>query len=75
MHSDGCRFTNRVRHGTRIYSYPRYHFTNVSDDIRTNFCAACDELGVEWRVMNWKTISIARRDSVERLDRFVGPKT
>lgn len=39
FHSDGCRFTNRVRRpfpeGTdRWYEYPRYMFTNESSDIR-----------------------------------------
>ena len=52
----------------------RYGFTNRSDDIRQIFCDACDALGVEWRVMKADTISIARRDSVARLDSFVGPK-
>jgi hypothetical protein len=31
-------------------------------------------LGIEWRVMNRWTISVARRASVARLDEFVGPK-
>ena len=35
IHSDGCRFVNRVRTGGKTYAYPRYNFTNVSDDIRT----------------------------------------
>ena len=74
IHSDGCRSINRVRHGEKIYRYPRYTFTNASDDIRGIFCDACDWLGIEWRQMNARNISIARRDAVERLDSFVGPK-
>jgi hypothetical protein len=74
IHSDGCRFTNRVRAGDKIYAYPRYNFTNASSDIRGLFAATCDQLGIEWRQMNARNISIARRDSVARLDRFVGPK-
>jgi hypothetical protein len=74
IHSDGCRFTNTVRHGTKVYEYPRYNFTNRSDDIRRIFCDACDLLGVEWRVMNAWNISVARRASVARLDEFIGPK-
>jgi hypothetical protein len=74
IHSDGCRFTNTVRHGPKVYEYPRYNFTNRSDDIRRIFCDACDLLGVEWRVMNAWNISVARRASVARLDEFIGPK-
>jgi len=75
IHSDGCRGTNTVRNrkGTQ-YSYPRYMFTNYSADIRQIFCAACDDYGVRWRQMNWKTISIARKPDVARLDEIIGPK-
>lgn len=38
------------------------------------FCEYCDEVGVEWRVMNRWTISVAKRDSVASMDRFIGPK-
>jgi len=75
IHSDGCRFINRVRVGGKTYEYPRYNFTNASDDIRDLFSAACDQLGIEWRRMNRRNISVARRDSVARLDQFVGPKS
>ena len=74
IHSDGWRGINRIRHPQRTYEYARYEFTNRSADIRRIFCAACNALGVEWRVMKWDTISVARRDSVATLDRFVGPK-
>jgi hypothetical protein len=74
IHSDGCRFANTVRHGTKVYEYPRYNFSNRSEDIRRIFCDACDLLGVEWRVMNAWNISVARRASVARLDEFIGPK-
>ena len=75
IHSDGCRGLNTVtnRKGSR-YSYPRYMFTNYSTDIRGIFCAACDDYGVNWRQMNWKTISIARRPEVAKLDLVIGPK-
>jgi hypothetical protein len=75
IHSDGCRSINTVRHAAKKYRYPRYSFTNRSDDIRGIFCDACDLVGVEWRVMNRWNISVARRESVARLDEFVGPKT
>lgn len=74
IHSDGSRFTNTVRRAEKTYEYPRYNFSNRSDDIKGIFCEACDMLGIEWRVMNRWTISVARRASVARLDEFVGPK-
>ena len=74
IHSDGSRSMNTVAGRGKTYSYPRYMFTNVSDDIRGIFCDACDALGVEWRRMNAKNISVARRASVARLDEFIGPK-
>jgi hypothetical protein len=74
IHSDGCRFTNTVRHSRKTYEYARYNFSNRSADIRGIFCDACDLLGVEWRVMNAWNISVARRASVARLDEFIGPK-
>ncbi|HEV3230117.1 MAG TPA: hypothetical protein VGY97_11625 [Solirubrobacteraceae bacterium] len=76
IHSDGCRFVNSVRNRrTRtVYRYPRYNFTNASDDIRALFCDACDRLGIAWRRMNARNISVARREAVARMDEFIGPK-
>jgi hypothetical protein len=74
IHSDGSRFMNRVQVKGKRYEYPRYNFTSASDDIRRLFTATCDELGIEWRRMNARNISVARRESVARLDEFVGPK-
>lgn len=78
FHSDGCRFTNRVRRqladGDRWYEYPRYMFTNESADIRALCGQALDRLGVAWRYSRRNTISVARRDAIARLDEFVGPK-
>jgi hypothetical protein len=78
FHSDGCRFTNRVRRpladGDHWYEYPRYMFTNESVEI-LNLCGqALDELQVSWRFSRRNTISVARREAVARLDHFVGPK-
>jgi hypothetical protein len=70
LHSDGCRVLNWVN-GT---PYPRYHFSNVSADIRGIFGRACDQLGVEWRPNNPWCLSVARRGSVALLDGFVGAK-
>jgi hypothetical protein len=69
IHSDGWRGINPVGRG-----YPRYLFTNFSDDIRQIFCRACDLFGVSWRRSRWNTISVARRKSVEKLDAVIGPK-
>ena len=70
VHSDGCRVINTVKDRP----YPRYHFTNRSDDIRGIFLWVCELLGVECRHNNRDTLSIARRASVEQLDTFIGPK-
>ena len=76
IHSDGWRGVNRVRGANgRPYAYPRYQFSNRSIDVRQLFVRACDTLGVQTRQMNAWTISVARRESVELLDRFVGPKS
>jgi hypothetical protein len=71
IHSDGCRVINK----SMGREYLRYFFTQVSDDIRPIFTNTCDQLKIQWRQSNWKTISIARRESVALLDEFIGPKT
>jgi hypothetical protein len=45
LHSDGCRSMNTIRHGERVYAYPRYNFTNASADIRRLFCDIATCLG------------------------------
>jgi hypothetical protein len=79
FHSDGCRVTNwtvkLVAGEPKRYEYPRYFFTNVSDDIRRLCVWALDLLGVSWRATNAYSISVARSDAVAALDRCVGPKT
>jgi hypothetical protein len=78
FHSDGCRVTNRVRRrcadGDRWYAYPRYFFSNESTDILGLCAAALDQLEVSWRFPRHNVLSVARRESVARLDKFVGPK-
>ncbi|MEU0060012.1 hypothetical protein [Streptomyces sp. NPDC006334] len=58
--------------------YPRYFFTNVSDDIRRLYTDTLDKLGVEWtqctRNGDPLNISVARKASVALLDAHVGPK-
>jgi hypothetical protein len=79
IHSDGCRTTNRFK--TRLpsgrvaaYEYPRYFFSNLSDDIRRIFCEHCELLGIRWTQSNPRNISISHRDSVALMDEFIGPK-
>ncbi|MEU7294661.1 helix-turn-helix domain-containing protein [Streptomyces exfoliatus] len=82
IHSDGCRITNwteKVIGGQRKrYEYPRYFFTNKSDDIRQLFGDTLDRVGVEWtttrRGSDPYNISIARKASVALMDAHVGPK-
>lgn len=76
--SDGCRSMNTIKHHRRgivtTYAYPRYMFSNTSDDIRALYCWALDLLDIPWRRMNSKVISVARKEGVAALDAFVGPK-
>ncbi|MEA2159792.1 MAG: hypothetical protein QOD66_2172 [Solirubrobacteraceae bacterium] len=75
IHSDGWRGVNRVHVKGRDYEYPRYQFSNRSDDIRKLFTDACDRLGVSWRPWTRYHVSVAQRESVAILDSFIGPKT
>jgi hypothetical protein len=78
FHSDGCRMNNystRVVEGRPIRCYyPRWQFTNNSQEIRDWCCEALDMVGIAWRQSNWKTISVARRNDVQRLDDLLGLK-
>jgi hypothetical protein len=78
IHSDGCRIANwteKVIAGeTKRYEYPRYFFTNYSEDIRQLFTSALDVIGIEWKYANSRNISVAKRASVALMDTFVGPK-
>jgi hypothetical protein len=78
FHSDGWRGVNRVRRrlpgGDRWYEYPRYLFSNESEDILRLCSDALDQLGVAWQFSRRNAVSVARREAVARLDEFVGPK-
>ncbi|GGL84383.1 hypothetical protein GCM10010129_30160 [Streptomyces fumigatiscleroticus] len=82
IHSDGCRITNwttRLVGGERKrYEYPRYFFTNVSEDIRRLYTDTLDGLGIEWTRCTRNgapfNISVARKASVALMDIHVGPK-
>ena len=80
LFTDGCRTINRFTTtlpSGRVaeYAYPRYFFSNRSPDIRDLFRECCDELGIRWTQSNPRNISISHRDSVARLDTFVGAKS
>jgi hypothetical protein len=64
----------RERQAGRVRQAPRYLFVNLSDEIRSLFCASCNALGIKWTRPNFKTIAIYRLSSVARMDEFVGPK-
>lgn len=77
IQSDGCRVINTGRGGWR---QPRYAFANVSTDVTSIFCSACDCLGLHWTA-SFPTneaaavsIYVSRKADVARLDEFVGPK-
>jgi hypothetical protein len=75
FHSDGCRVTNvAVNRTGQRYEYPRYFFTNASEDIRELCCAALQQVGVRYTQPSERVISVARACSVAYLDRFIGPK-
>ncbi|MCL6733773.1 helix-turn-helix domain-containing protein [Streptomyces neyagawaensis] len=82
IHSDGCRVTNwttRLVGGERKrYEYPRYFFTNKSDDIRRLYTDTLDRLGLEWTHCTRHgapyNISVARKASVALMDAHVGAK-
>lgn len=77
IQSDGCRSINTGRSGWR---QPRYSFANVSTDITSIFCSACDCLGLRWTASFPKsesaavTIYVSRKADVARLDELIGPK-
>ncbi len=82
IHSDGCRLINwttrKVGGERKRYEYPRYWFTNASDDIRRLYTDTLDALGITWthctRAGKPYNISVARRASVALMDAHVGPK-
>jgi hypothetical protein len=74
IESDGSRSMNAIVRGGRRYAYPRYSFSNRSEDIKAILCEHLDLLGIAWRRAGRFTISIARREAVAALDEFVGPK-
>ena len=75
IHSDGCRIVAVERKGNYERHAVRYAFSNLSEDILDVFVDACDAVGVQHTRPSYKQIAVYRKDSVARLDEFIGPKT
>ncbi|SED01615.1 hypothetical protein SAMN04489844_3478 [Nocardioides exalbidus] len=78
FHSDGARVNNwasRVVAGEkRRYHYPRWQFSNASEDIIGLCTWALDLVEVPWRRSSQRMVSVSRRGAVARLDELIGPK-
>lgn len=70
IHSDGCRVIANDRGVMSV----RYHFSNKSEDIKGLYCASLDALGIGWTRPCDQQIAVYRKESVAKLDRFIGPK-
>ena len=69
------RFKTKLPSGrVAAYEYPRYFFSNLSEDIRRIFCEHCELLGIRWTQSNPRNISVSHRKSVALMDEFIGPK-
>ena len=70
IHSDGCRVVANDRGVASV----RYHFSNLSEDIKRIYCDALDRLGIPWTRPSHRDIAVYRKAATARLDEFVGPK-
>ncbi len=71
IHSDGCRIIANDRGNLCV----RYHFSNLSEDIKRLYCESLDALGIHWTRPCAKQIAVYRKDDSRALDAFIGPKT
>lgn len=78
FHSDGCRarnWTTRAVSGVmKRYEYPRWQFSNRSEDILRLCTWALDLVDVPWRRSARWCVSVSRREAVARLDQLIGVK-
>lgn len=76
FHSDGARVANwaRSREGKR-YDYPRWQFSNRSEDIHGMCQWALDIVGIDWTRSNRWTTSVSRKPAISRLDELIGMKS
>lgn len=70
IHSDGCRVVANDRGVPSV----RYHFSNLSEDIKGVYCENLDALGIPWTRPSAKHIAVYRKSAVLIMDEFVGPK-
>ena len=81
IHSDGCRYIAKQDK----YQSPRYCFTNVSTDIIELCCSTMNKLGITYSIskkaikglMKYHSynVFVQKKQCVEILDSFIGPKT
>ena len=61
--------------------YTDNKFGNVSTDVTSIFCTACDKVGLRWTAAfpederKAVTIYVSRKNDVARMDEFIGPKS
>jgi hypothetical protein len=70
IHSDGCRIVADDRGVKSV----RYHFSNLSEDVKRIYCDSLDALGIPWTRPCGKQIAVYRKSATAFLDEFVGPK-
>lgn len=79
FHSDGSRVRNWatqiVAGEKKRYDYPRWQFTNYSEDILGLCTWALDLVEVAWRRSSRTHVSVSRREAAARLDALIGPKS
>ena len=68
--ANGCRIIANDRGNPSI----RYHFSNLSEDIKHLYCESLDAMGAQWTRPCNQQIAVYRKASVALLDRFIGPK-
>lgn len=78
FHSDGALSQNTVfkdlAGGRKAYLYPRWQFSNASEEI-LGWCGdTLDLVGVRWRRSNTRVLSVSRRPDVARLTALIGEK-
>jgi intein-encoded DNA endonuclease-like protein len=81
IHSDGCRFIPKTTQDQNA----RYQFTNVSTDIIQLYCSTLEKLNISYSIsqkaikgkMKHHSYNVLtqRKECVQILDTFIGPKT
>ena len=70
IHSDGCRVVANDRGVMSV----RYHFSNLSEDIKRIYCDGLDAIGIPWTRPSNRDIAVYRKVATTLLDEFVGLK-